>query len=223
MALTLDMARMMEPYVRNAKVLSLGYPDFLLTPEQTQELFGIQPTRFTSHGDWHGMRIPIPETEEVFSLLGSSFDCVDIVASRGKERILDLNYPQDLGQYDLVIDAGTIEHCFNIGQAMFNAANAVKTGGRIFHGPPLTMLNHGFFCIMPTMLHDFYIQNGWEIELMQISHNQKLHDCPRTGRFKAPPEASVFCLAKRLSSAGLVFPIQSKYLKNPNLVHKKSA
>lgn len=217
MALTFATTSMVAPYLKNANVLSLGYPDLLLTGDQVKEMLGVIPTKFTPHGGWHGISNTIPETEEVFSLLGSTLDCVDIVASRGKERILDLNLPHQLGKYDLVIDAGTTEHCFNIGQAMLNAADAVRVGGRILHTPPLTMLNHGFYCIQPTMLYDFYVQNGWEIEQMFVMIKGELFSCPETERFKAPPEASVCCLAKRTSDKELKFPVQTKYLKNPML------
>ncbi len=46
---------------------------------------------------------------------------VDLVASRGGERILDLNGPLEadlVGGFDVVLDAGTMEHCFNVGQAV---------------------------------------------------------------------------------------------------------
>lgn len=217
MALTYCTLKIIAPHMKAANILSLGYPDLLLTKSQVIEIFGVEPDKFTSHGAWHGVKEPIPETEDLLRLVGSTLECVDISAARGNEKIADLNVPQDLGKYDLVIDAGTTEHCFNIGQAMLNAANAVKVGGRIFHTPPVTMLNHGFYCIQPTMLHDFYVQNGWEIESMNLIIEGKLHDCPRTQRFRAPLEMSVCCLAKRLTDMPLVFPVQTKYLKNPTL------
>lgn len=217
MALTFQTLSLIAPHMKYASILSLGYPDLLITKEQTKKLFSVEPEKFGLHGEWHGVKVPIPETEDLIRLLGSTLECVDIAVARGNEKISDLNLPQDLGKFDLVIDAGTTEHCFNIAMAMFNAANAVKVGGRIFHTPPVTMLNHGFYCVQPTMLHDFYIQNGWEIESMNLVNGDRLYDCPRTQRFRVPMETSVCCLAKRLTDMSLMFPVQTKYLKNPTL------
>ena len=89
---------------------------------------------------------------------------------RGNELIVDLNYPNASflleGKYDLVIDNGTLEHCFNAGEALINAARMVKQkGGFIFHINPLSMINHGFYNFCPTLLFDFYDQNDFKILL----------------------------------------------------------
>jgi hypothetical protein len=111
-----------------------------------------------------------------------------------------------------VIDPGTLEHCFNIGQAMMNAANAVKPGGRIFHISPMTMVNHGFYNLCPTMFHDFYQQNGWEMESFAVV---AMADpvCTMTDRFTTAQEHLIRAVAKRKTGAALHFPIQSKYLQ----------
>src|SRR5437762_2161473 len=126
MALSKEALKIIAPHIRNAKILSLGYPDLLIEPQDVQSLFGITPTKFTDNGNWHKVGHEIPETVEFFTQLGSTIDCVDIHASRGVERVVDLNQEQDFGEFDLVIDAGTIEHCCNIGQALMNAVEAVK-------------------------------------------------------------------------------------------------
>lgn len=215
MALTARALKLLDPYIRNAKILSLGYPDLVV--ESIDHLLGVHPTQFNDTGRWHGVDYPLAESVNVFELLGSTLECIDIHASRGVEKILDLNYPVALGDFDLVIDAGTIEHAFNIAQAIINAAEAVKVGGRIFHSPPMTMLNHGFYNICPTFFHDFYTQNGFEIEHM--SGVTKTHHGPveRTARFEAPSEASLYCVAKRITKGPLAFPRQSKYLQNQDL------
>lgn len=200
------------------RVLSLGYPDILSSAEDIERSFGVRPSRFNDSGRWHGVSHPLPETIELFGLLGAELECVDIVSSRGVERIVDLNQPHDLGQYDLVLDCGTIEHCFNIGQAIINAAAAVKPGGRIFHTPPLSMVNHGFYNLNPTLFHDFYGQNGWEIELLCAADRARTYPlADPTARMNVPSELSLFCVARRGSDAPLRFPTQTKYLLNPAL------
>ena len=199
------------------EVLSLGYPDILVTQDQLEELFGVRVEKTTNFGKWHGCNFPLPESLEFFQKIGSNLKCIDIYASRGCEEIVDLNIPTDIGQFDLVIDGGTIEHCFHIGTALLNSAGAVKPGGRIIQGNPMSMMNHGFYNLSPTLLYDFYTQNGWEIEQFYAINNQGAYEIPATKRFQAPPECSLFCVAKRVNDAPLKVPSQSKYIHNPNL------
>jgi hypothetical protein len=216
-ALTRAALALLAPHLPGKRVLSLGYPDIVAPADEVERLLGVRPTRFTDFGRWHGVTYPLPETSELFEAIGARLECVDIRASRGVERVVDLNHPCDLGAHDMVLDAGTIEHCFNIAQAMINAAGAVAVGGAIFHAPPMTMLNHGFYNINPTLLHDFYTQNGWRIELLLGATRQGTFAVPATQRFAGAPEASLYCIARRTAADALRFPTQTKYLQNPGL------
>jgi hypothetical protein len=192
-------------------VLSLGYPDLDVTADQIHKLFGYMPKRFTTANEWHGRREPFPETEELFERLGAKLTVVDFIKDRGMERIANLNEPHDLGKYDLVIDPGTLEHCFNIGQAFMNAANAVRVGGHVMHISPMTMMNHGFYNLNLTLFSDFYTQNDWTVhDLKVISRPFNVH---QTDRFFPHTEHIVRCLAERETGAPLKMPIQTKYLK----------
>ncbi len=215
MALNKDALKVLAPHLRGKRVLSLGYPDLLITKEEADEILGINPSRFTDNGAWHDVKYKLPETQEAFELMGSSLECVDLVASRGIEMVCDLNEAYDLGSYDLVIDAGTIEHVANIGQALMNAAKAVKVGGQIFHTSPMSMLNHGFYNICPTFFHDFYTQNEWQIEHLS-ARGPSSFNWSKIYRFQAPAECFLFCLARKKHEE-LSWPIQTKYLENPHL------
>lgn len=224
MALNQKALRIIEPFIRNAKILSFGYPDILCSKEKIKEIFGIDVVKSTPRGRWHtGKDLDIPESQEFFEELGSSIDCIDIAKDFGVERVVDLNYPQDLGKYDVVLDPGTIEHCFNIGVAVMNAANAVKVGGRVFHVPPMTMMNHGFYNICPTMLYDFYAQNGWGIEYMASFGRSGRVPIEETTRFEAASEAALYFVARRNSDDDMIFPIQTKYLKKMEKDNAKRA
>lgn len=203
--------------IKAKDVLSLSYPDLVMTVDECYKVTGIRATNINDSNKWHRKADPFPETIEVFSKLGMTLTCVDIVASRDVETVVDLNYPQDLGQFDLVLDCGTTEHCFNIGQALMNAANAVKEGGYILHTPPLNMINHGFYCLQPTLFYDFYTQNGWDVEFIAGELNNEYFDIPAIQRVTAPSETSLIVLAKRLNNRPLIYPMQSKYLANPEL------
>jgi hypothetical protein len=208
----------LKPYLPAKRVLSLSYPDLVMHQDELEAVCGFRTFCENDSGAWHGRTHKLPETIEAFRKLGTEeFRCVDIVASRNVEEIVDLNVPQELGEYDLVLDPGTTEHCANIWQATINAANAVKEGGLIFHTPPITMLNHGFWCPQPTFYHDFYTQNGWAIEKMLVTDGERAGEVPMTTRFTCPPDFVLYVLARRHSTTPLAYPTQTKYLLNPQL------
>jgi hypothetical protein len=212
----------------SGKCLSAGYPDVLVPTKFVKQITGKDiPARPDSQEiiKWHRLTIEdIPCSEALFKSLGYSLDVIDIYASRGVEKVVDLNCPQDLGEYDLVIDPGTIEHCFNIAQAAFNLAGAVKQGGYILHSLPMTTLNHGFYNINPTWIYDFYGQNGFKVEkclgytkavkgqgaaIFEPPHHQRFLDCPN--------DVTMLVVAKRVTKQNLQFPTQQKYLDNKEL------
>jgi hypothetical protein len=198
-------------------VLSLSYPDLVMTVEQAEQLCGFNVEKTTDFGGWHGKKHPLPDTLEVFEKLGMRLETVDIHPSRGVERVVDLNAPTDLGAFDLVIDPGTTEHCFNVGQALLNAAQAVRVGGSIMHMVPVTMVNHGFYNFSPTLFADLYTQNGWTLEVMGLTDGKDMQAIKPWARELYPPECSLLVIAKRGDDRPMKPPTQAKYLRNPDL------
>jgi hypothetical protein len=197
------------PYVRGARILSLGYPDLLATPEDLRDVLGATPA--PARADTGR-----PETLETFASIGAAMRIVDVAAVRGVEELVDLNIPQDLGEYDLVLDAGTLEHCFCPGIALLNMAGAVRAGGRIFHAPPVSMLNHGFYNLCPTLFNDFYLQNGWAIELQEgrlAKGRGARFAIAWSARAPMPPAESVLhvCARRPDTRRALRIPRQTKY------------
>jgi hypothetical protein len=217
------------------RALSLGYPDLLASREQLIQIFGaeiaphLRPREDAEAvGRWHGTTTMLPtifETVSFFDAIGITIDCVDIHASRGFERVLDLNHkmPADMeGAYHLVLDLGTIEHCFNIAQAMANSASALAEGGCILHLNPLNLYNHGFYNVSPTFYSDFYGQNGFELVFLTgltgSPTNPAPFDVAPVARFhKAPDNSVLIAVAQRTRVQPIGWPTQQKYLKNPNL------
>lgn len=223
MAIAHHALSLIAPHMKGMDVLSLGYPDLLLTDAETEEIFGLRAKSHTNRNTRHSRPDPLPETVDILGRFCKSFECVDIEKFSGVEKIADLNHPQDLGQFDVVLDPGTTEHCFNIGQALMNAANAVRPGGRILHLSPVTMVNHGFYNLCPTLFHDFYKQNGWKIEHMEIrasvGEGKEASDMingKATERFKAMSETGICVLVQRMTDKWLSFPTQTKYLNMVN-------
>jgi hypothetical protein len=216
MGLKASALKLLAPKIRGARILCLSYPDILIPMERAVAEYGVPADLQTStKGGWqHGCVIPLPETREFFGALGAEVVIfADMKAWRGVEVGVDLNTFWDLQRdvYDLVIDPGTTEHCFNVGTAIMNAASAVRVGGSIFHCPPASMVNHGFWNFSPTALHDFYTQNGWTVDALLYEQDDQLTPANPHSRHIVPPEFSLYCLATRKTAAPLAWPTQEKY------------
>jgi hypothetical protein len=198
--------------------LSLGYPDLPVRISVVEALFDISLKRtHPSNAEAmkrHMISFDLPDTEEVFQAMGSELRCVDYKKLMGNEIVADLNLPCDLGQYALVIDPGTLEHCFNVMVALKNAAGAVMPGGRIFHCNPISMVNHGFYQFCPTWYFDFYQHNGWKVIGQKVGNSSESVDIDPVRRVRVAQELSNYVLASRPMLCAPLrddFPIQSKY------------
>lgn len=214
---------------------SAGYPDLLVSKDHLVALLGPdRAARVSTRADsreilaWHGLNQAfdgVYDARETFAQIGFTLDVVDVAAARGDEIILDLNSPLPADfrrRYDLVLDTGTCEHCFHIGQAAMNLAKLVRKGGYIIQALPLNSFNHGFYNVNPTWFHDFYPANGFEIHLLTGISNivlaPKFFELPPFENFGQVPEKTVAVLvAQRIEEAVPVVPIQRKYVNNPNL------
>src|SRR5216683_2125953 len=114
--------------------LLLGYPDLIVPRAALVQILGEDfvaglATRGTQAGLWayHGfpaMAEPMHDSIDLMRKLGVDPVVIDAAKLRGMERVVDLNQPlpQDLARrFDLVVDTGTCEHCFNVAQAFCNA------------------------------------------------------------------------------------------------------
>ena len=222
--------RIRQNLPKPGRVLSLGYPDVLLAETDLRKLFDLDSAEFQFREDsaeiikWHGAVLDkLVETKHFFSLLGLEFDAWDIHASRGVEKEVDLNHGLDVAEpvclYDLVIDGGTVEHCFNIAQAMSTIALMVKQGGFVFHDNPCNMYNHGFYNLNPTFYFDWYESNGFVVTLCALTDGEKYMPVERTTRFSEIPERmSLVCVARKLiHNPPYKWPMQMKYRGNPDL------
>jgi hypothetical protein len=206
-----------------ARVLGLGYPDIIDGRDALCALFG-EDIRdgLTTRDDAqqvakrHGAAgTDLVEPRSLFTALGLQLECIDMCRGRGIDRVVDLNQPlpEDLaGRYAMVIDPGTIEHCFNIGQAMMNAARALAVGGFVVHVNPLSMFNHGFYNLNPTFYRDFYGDNGFQVLFMNGFAGHAFFDVAPVQRFGNVPENAVMIvIARRVALRDLAWPVQSKY------------
>ena len=206
------------------RIASMGYPD-IITPEPLlKKLIGeLKYSMLTFRQDSarickrHNIDYRlIPDADSLFDLMGAKLDVFDIVEYRGGEILCDLNYPiPQKEQYDYVLDVGTAEHCFNIGQAIINMAQLLKKDGTIFHSNPFVMGNHGFYGLNPTLFSDFYGQPGFRLDWLRlmISGSNEVLDVPPVKRFQAPAaEVDIFAAATRTEVREITYPTQYKYV-----------
>ena len=105
----------------------------------------------------------------MFKMMGFSLvHSLDVSDYEGAEIIFDLNnrdLPQSLiNAYDYIYDGGTLEHVFDIAGALISTSKMLKEGGIIIHDLPAhNWLDHGFYCISPTLLIDYYNVNRFSI------------------------------------------------------------
>jgi len=150
----------------------LGYPDILVL-EQTFSNLNLSidwseiPKRKSSRDIWsnHGRDFgdyPMCESKALLNAFGSDCVVLDALSWGGEDFVVDLNLPLsegqrvELGSFDLIIDPGTVEHCFNIAQAFLNIERLLAPSGFIYHQAAVAFPNHGFWSISPTAFFDFY-------------------------------------------------------------------
>ena len=208
------------------RVAAMGYPDMIAPPAMFERALGERFANVAYRVDSeqickrHGIpQRQILDAKSVFELLGARLDVFDIVQERGEEILCDLNevwaqHPR--GEYDFVLDVGTLEHCFNIGQAAANMAGLLRQGGVIFHGNPHNSGNHGFYGLQPTWYADFYGQTGFDLMycVLQRRGTDEHFAPPLTGRFSCPfAEVNIFAAARRTAIEEINWPVQTKYRK----------
>jgi hypothetical protein len=113
--------------------------------------------------------------DDFFRALGATtLDALDASAFEGATIVHDLNEPLPshlLGQYDAVVDGGTLEHVFNLPTAFKNAMDALAVGGRFFAALPANnYCGHGFYQFSAELFYRvFCADNGFEVERLLVA------------------------------------------------------
>lgn len=112
--------------------------------------------------------------DSLYEMLGFASSCrIDQSDYERADEQLDLNQretPEHLREaFDVVLDSGTIEHVFEIGQALRHCLAMTRPGGRIIHLTPASnSVNHGLYSVSPTLYEDFYTTSGCELERLWL-------------------------------------------------------
>jgi SAM-dependent methyltransferase len=110
-----------------------------------------------------------------------SYQSLDVSDYQGSEIIANLNHPlpqEHLGRYDVVIDAGTLEHLANLSTALANIFGLLKPGGIYYFGVPCNnWVDHGFFQFSPTFFRDLCIDNpGLVLDDLYLGTDDRYYD-----------------------------------------------
>ena len=96
--------------------------------------------------------------EPFFAFLGAEkIESLDMSEFEGANIIQDLNQPlasqyQNL-RYDLTVDGGSIEHVFNVPEALRTIMTLTKVGGYTYLGHPANnFCGHGFYQFSPELM-----------------------------------------------------------------------
>lgn len=218
------------------RVLSVGYPDVLISKKDLNNYFSIEPEDLKVHPEskrilsYHGKTKELEEiftTESVLGAMGvKEFVSIDVEAHEGSEVLVDMNYPvlgqvKDIGEFDIVLDLGTMEHCFNVPQFMQNLEILCKPldGGYIIHWNPFYSINHGFYNFNPTFYKDWYEERSAQLISLSVwgtsKEGQKCNVIvPLTDRVPHLDLVNSFNLVIVRNSPKLdefKYPVQTKY------------
>ncbi len=118
---------------------------------------------------------------------------IDLFEDEGPDRIVDLAEPMPsdfTGAFDAFLDAGTLEHVFDVRASLSGLMSCLKVGGIAMHLSPLAGFeNHGFYQFGPKLFARLYAANGfrelqaWAIHLTEDDNRACVepildHDAP---------------------------------------------
>jgi hypothetical protein len=105
-------------------------------------------------------------------------DSIDMSDYENATHIADMNLPiEGFPEYDTVIDAGSLEHIYNIPQALKNVSQLCRQGGQIIHvSPANNECGHGFWQFCPELFYSLYSEkNGYADTIVFVASKDNRH------------------------------------------------
>jgi len=154
-------------------VVTIGRQTNYLSAGNIEELGASGLSRL--HERWSEVaRAPFADQFLRAALGAQRVDSIDISDYEGATILHDMNrpLPRELyEQYDVVLEAGSLEHIFNLPVALRNCMCLLKPGGSLFLGVPANNLfGHGFYQFSPDLF--FRVlgpSNGFELNQMVLA------------------------------------------------------
>ncbi len=125
--------------------------------------------------------------------------------------------------FDIAINHGTAEHVFNIAQVFKTMHDATCTYGLMVHESPFTgWVDHGFYCLQPTLFYDLAAANNYEVVKVAIEQIESETVIELEGRDhvarlaeagELPANAMLFVVFRKLFGADFRIPSQGYYAR----------
>ena len=142
---------------------------------------------------------------------------------------IDLNYPVDLGeQFDILVNAGTAEHIFDVGQFFRTAHALTQPGGLMIHVMPFRgWLEHGFYSFNSTFYRDLAAANGYTMlihayaelrppRLIDLARREQIMDLDASGQMGK--NSTLYAVMKKAAAASeFRAPVQHVYAQSGGL------
>lgn len=172
------------------------------------------------------------DDHSLFSAMGFEIiHSIDLSDFEGATHVLDLNsnsFPDEMkSHYDVVLNAGTLEHVFRIDRGIAACIDMLRIGGRLISVAPMNnYVDHGFYQICPTFFtdvayaNDLTVEASYEVEIIRQSNKAaesaiirsvKPGDFGIVGALNANPRLFVSMLKKGLKSTSERIPVQEYY------------
>lgn len=115
-------------------------------------------------GDKNYIETPFCEELLMEYLGATSVDSLDYSNYEGATIIADMNEPLTItDKFDTIIDGGSLEHIYQLPQALYNISKVCKVDGTILHiVPSNNQCGHGFYQFSPELFFSLYSEkNGY--------------------------------------------------------------
>jgi hypothetical protein len=210
-----------------SSMATLGQQEFFPSLKPLQKAFRL-------HGISKDAKTFIHESgsrsEPLFRLLGAtsivSFDSSDY---EGASDVQDLNKPladKYVNRFSVVYDGSTLEHVFNLPEALSSCMNMLKVGGYFISSTMANnYLGHGFYQFSPELMHRVFCErNGFSPHVVLVYENRKngrwfkTRDPETMGRRcerNSSPPLLICTVAKKISAVRPFseWPQQSDYFR----------
>ena len=131
---------------------------------------------------------------------------------------IDLNYKVNnshINKYDLILDFGTLEHIFDVPQALENYIRMTKKNGHIIICSPCSnMIDHSFYMFSPTLFFDYFKNNGFEIYKCFLKTRSPYYPYNRTKFYEYLFQGNEIPILPNKSTEIIIFAKKIKTLKN---------
>jgi SAM-dependent methyltransferase len=215
------------------RTLTLGRQGFYCPPAKFKRAlkdFGMTATPDEINRCFRHAPMTALYADEFFHFLGAKeAAAVDRSDFEGATLLHDLNdrFPEKArGQFDLVVDGGTLEHIFNYPAALRNCLELLRVGGHfVTIAPASGQMGHGFYQFSPELFFRvFSAENGFAIRKIVLFDASKAEPaffevndpavtCQRSELFSSRPMLMIL-LAQKIADVPVFAtpPQQSDYV-----------